>query len=196
MNILQCDVCKSILEDPLALPCCYNICAKHANQFIGVACSLCNEVHHDPPKINIKISRLINLLDRAKTACSRLQTDSAAYNDLKIRPFETINNRFEQLEAEVLAEKDRLLKHVTAQIEASTKECLSNIKDRRERWVSSLDVTSDPSYFTDMIDVNSKIDEFKKILDSDKVSEGIWNNIIQECDQLDEEVCLIYKLFD
>lgn len=194
MSILQCDVCKNILEEPVTLPCGYSICAKHADQFLGVTCSLCQQTHHDPSKINLKLSRLINLLDRAKTACSRLQTDSSTYNDLKIRPLETINTRFEQLENDVLAEKDRVTKHVLAQIEARTNECLSHIEDWRERCVSSLEVKSDPSFYTDLVDVNSKIDEFKRILDSDKVSEDIWDKIVQTCDQMDEEVCFVFIL--
>lgn len=192
MSDLKCDICKNILEEPITLPCGYSICAQHYNQFTGMSCSLCQKIHHEPCQTNLKLSSLINSLNRAKTACSRLQTDSAAYNELKIRPLETINNGFDQLQAEVLAEKDRIIKHVLDQVEVRTKECLSHIEDWRERCVSSLDVKFDSSFYTDMIDVNSKIDELKKILDSNKVSEDIWDRIIRECDQMDEEVRLFY----
>ena len=183
MDILKCDVCHSILEDPIALSCGSTVCRKHADRLKRDPCSICKTIHHEDCKTNIKLSRLINSLNRAKTACSRLE---AAYNDLNIRtPLDLIKNYFEQLENEVLKEKERLIN----QIEASSNECLFQIEDWRERCARSLKVNPDLGY--DQVDVNSKIVQFREIFNSGRVSEDIWNDVEKTCDQMGQEVSLI-----
>lgn len=187
---LKCDHCKTILKDPIALPCGYSICSQHVEQFQGVPCLLCQQIHRGPYQKNLKLSRVIDLLDLAKTACSRLESSSNTYNDLIIRPFDAINNHFAPVEREILAEKDRIVNHMTARIDLRTNECMSQIENMRERSTSSLkSVTTKPGN-DELADVNAKIDEFKRNLQLNKLSENDLNQIAQDFGQMNDDVCL------
>lgn len=190
MRDLQCDYCKNILEKPVTLPCGFSICAKHAHEFTGVQCSLCKLIHHGLFITNFKLSPLINLLNEFKTSHSRLHYTVDTFYDLMSRPFDTINNRFEQLITEVLAEKDLVIKNVIDQTEARANECLAQIEDLREKCLKSLGVNIVSSFLSDIEYVNEKIVTFDRELQSEKVSASDLQKIIETCEQLEEEVSL------
>lgn len=193
MSDLKCDLCKNPLKEPVALPCGYSICSQHVDQFQGVTCFLCQQIHHGPYQKNHKLSRLAILMNHSQTSCSRLQSASDTYNDLTTRPLDIINNHFNQIETEILAEKDRIVNHMTAQIDLQTNECLSQINSMRERSISCLQsVKTEPG--NELTDVNTKIDEFKRILQWDKISENDLSQILQTCDQMNQAVSLLNRM--
>ena len=201
MSILQCDLCQSLLDEPVLLPCGYSICARHAKERerAQTPCKFCLKIHQDACLVkNLKLTRLIDLLNKAKTACKRLQEHANAYHELKLRPVEFINEHFDRLEAEVMVEKDRALKHVTDEIEARSRACLMRIEDWREKCVSSLDVKPEPGFYNDLEEVNKNVDEFQAFLKSEKISEDMWEKIVHTSDHLDQEVydpCFYFILF-
>lgn len=187
---LNCDFCKNLLEDslPILLPCGFNICAKHTDQFIEVPCSFCQKTHRGDFQQNLKLSRLITSLNRAKNACSQLQTNSAIYQEFILRPLDAIKNHFDEFKSEILAEKERIVKHVNDKIEARKNECMSEIEDMRARCMGSIKVKPKPGKELD--DVKSNIDEFKRKFQSRNATEDELNEIFATCDQKSKEVSL------
>lgn len=188
MSILYCDVCKSILEEPVTLPCGNSICSKHAGQFVQVECLFCQSKHQETCQKNIKLSNLVDSLNRAKTACSRFKSNSNERVEILLGLIESINTGFDKLKVEVSVEKD----HAINKIEASSNECLSQIEEWRSRFMDSLRVK--PEICRDVENVNSKVEQFQKIIQSGKISEEIWSHMEQSCDKMSQEVS-VYLFF-
>lgn len=199
MSILQCDQCKSVLEEPVSLPCGFTICARHVTNSLPQQpqqqCAFCHSVHHDPCVKNMKLARLLDVFNRARSACERLGRETRAYHALKIKPLDVINEHFDALEKLVLSERDRVLEYVHAQVEARTRACLARVEDARERCVSSLECKPEPGFYDDLREINGKLDEFEAVLRGDKCAEDVWDKIVHTSDSLSHDVSVSSRSF-
>ena len=189
--LILCDYCKQVLDDPVYIPCGFNVCHKHVNSEAMPAsrpCLFCSKSHLDPYVKNQKLADLIGLLNVAKQSCQTLNTRLNAYTSLKFKPVDFINAHFRKLDAQVEAEKAKLRAHVLAQLDAASSACLAELGEWREKCVSCLEVKPPVEFFSELDELNGKCAKFGELLQTNKISEDVWDSIVQQTRQLDREI--------
>lgn len=189
MNMLTCDRCKNILEEPLSLPCGFNVCERHLDELSADSvCAYCNAKHQSPYFKNLKLLRILRQFNNAKNVCTELQEKAVAYNNLTDQPGNFIKNHFDRLEEQVLREKNQIIELVKAKIDSSTHACLQQIDVWRKQCLGSLD--SIPVH-QHLEYVTKKIKEFKMYFACGTTSDEIWDYISQTSDMLKEKASFI-----
>lgn len=195
MSLILCDYCKSVLDDPVYIPCGFNVCQKHVNGSSSSEampqskpCTFCGKTHLDPYVRNQKLADLINLLNIAKQSCTHLTARLNSYTSLKFKPLDFINSHFQKLEQQVDFEAAKLKNHLLNQVDTARGACLKEVSELREKCVSSLEVKPSAEFLNELNEANSKLAKFTEFLQTNKISEDIWDNIVQQTKQLDKEI--------
>ena len=149
-NLLNCSICKKLVNTPVVLPCGHNICNQHQIEAIGIkhelTCLCCHASHLIPESgfpVNLVVEQLLKMqLDQidmgeehknASKSIQELESVTETLKKLKENPeneiYETISALKNQvdLDREVLKNKideeaDRLIK----ELDEYEKECKSN----------------------------------------------------------------------
>ena len=189
MSLLICDQCKKVLVDPVCVPCGYNICQAHVTSSThSSACSFCQRVHADPYVSNQKLARLIGMLDRAKAAVGELDRNARSYELLKLRPLDFIRAQFDELRQTIADERDRLLESLRARINDESARCLVQVDQWKEACVSSLEVKPTTEFFAELNEVKARLAKFNEFLYSERISEDVWEEIVQQTKRINEDV--------
>lgn len=201
MSILQCDICKNLLEEAVLLPCGYTVCKQHTedaepnSSSASSLCSFCSSIHHGPYVKNLKIIKLVDLFKSVKNSCNRLEESINKYNELKTRPNHLFEAHFDQLERQILSQKQNIIDFLVCQVEVRASKCLTQINDWREQYASSNDSPRQNHNSTKYIEeITRKAAEFKSHVSWSNISENSWNYIIQTSDELNKKVFIIIHI--
>lgn len=192
MSLLLCDLCKNVLKEPIFIPCGYSICKYHVeNESRQTECIFCKKIHQDPYVANQKLAHLIDLLNRAKSSTRELSSYANEYKHFKMKPAEYVNMFFKDIVCQVNEERDRIVKHVLSEIDRAHVACLDHVKEFQERCLNALEVKPTNQFLVEINEINTKLAKFDEFLKSNKISEDIWEEIIQQSKRLSDEVRLL-----
>ena len=189
MSLLKCDQCEEILIDPIFMPCGFSICKRHIDESTSHInpCRFCNKVHKESFVVNLKVSRLLDIFNRTKSNLNELSEKSKAYERLKQNPADFVNARFDEVKRRVEEERDKIVGFVRRQVDLEVEKSVNEIEDLRKRCLNAMELKR-PSNAYFFQDAKFKLADINQFLDSQKISEDLWEEIYEQTNLMCEKV--------
>ncbi len=105
-SILICDLCKSILDSPILLPCEHTICKKHINN--KQSCLFCPETHAHFTELK-KLENLIGKLRAAKSSHSNTKHKLNEFETIKTNSKSYLDQKFDEIKQDLSKQRDLVL---------------------------------------------------------------------------------------
>lgn len=192
MSLIVCDHCKGILDEPMYIPCGFNVCHKHiqaGDMFKPMmVCHFCGKLHHDPYVKNQKLADLISLFNNAKLAHSSADQKLKTYNELKTKPAAYIDAYFDRMQAKICAEKEKLVKKAVALIEERCQLYLNDLVNFKNSCMNSLEVKRSLEYYNETDPISVRLGKYHAILKTNKISENFWEQVIKDSKNFEHEL--------
>ena len=180
-DILKCNVCNSLLESPVVLPCSETICKKHVTE-IKIKCKFCNNDHQVPHNGFPSDKRLSKLLSREYYKINFEENHSKAVKSCK--DFEKIIDEFKTTIDYPYYKILEYFNNIRKKLDVSKKVAISNIAKKHSILSKEVEKYEEEYY-----------KKFKKEYESQKtISEEaekrlkLWQSkLLQDPDSREEE---------
>jgi hypothetical protein len=177
-NPIICELCKSVFETPIVLPCGDTICFKHASTE-DFKCPFCKEVHQKPNKgypENRKLKMLTDKFEKAKNMLNLLHSNVQLIKKFKENDGDFFKGELTKVKDQIFAKKEQTKKLLNDMIDSNYSELIREV-ETHQKVLNKMMVDKDNISENELKKIETEVRYWKADLEAIKISENIWEQI-------------------